>query len=342
MSVDLSFWFFIIFLVALALFWVYDLVRRGRIAALQPSDLADWAETLHEGGRDDEALALISRELERSRGNRLSVADRLRHVSLLREMAHHLHLTGRLADGVPYAAEAADMADGLAERHPRHAIRPNLTLGLLLSGLGHDQAAVYRFRQARRHVVVSFNMYPLNASLDAERVHVLANLAMALRRAGAPDEALALARETVGLARLIPYAKLAAVVEGTAGWAHGALALTLTDAGEDGREAAADALAIWQGLTDRGVYRPDNEGLAAAIYFMGYALHPSDPVPAAGFARRAVDMLTRLESSTPGRYTRRLAEAEALADALAGAAEPAAEQPAADQPGADQSGADQS
>ncbi|BCJ76731.1 hypothetical protein CS0771_62750 [Catellatospora sp. IY07-71] len=322
MSVDLSFWFFIVFLVALGLFWIYSIVRRRTIAARQPSDMADWAETLHDAGRPDEAIDLIGRELDRSRGNIISSADRLRHISLLRLMAHQLHLMGRLAEAVPYAAEAADSADKLAERHPRHAISPSLTLGLLLSGLGDDRGAVYRFRQARRHIVVSFAMYPLDSSLDVERVHVHANLAMALRRAGVGDEALALARETVELARRVAYAKFPPYVEGSAGWAHGALALTLTDAGQDGREAAADALAVWQGLTDRGVYEPVNEGLAASLFFMGYALRPFDPGPAAGFARRAVDMLGRIEAQHPGRCARRLAEAETLAADLAGADQP--------------------
>ncbi len=322
MSVDLSFWFFVIFLVAIIVFWIADVLRGRRIVVRQSSDMADWAATLHDTGRDDEAIALIGRELERSRGNILSSNDRLKHVNLLRVMAHQLHLMGRLDEAVPYAAEAADLADGLAERHPRDAIRPSLTLGLLLSGLGDDKGAVHRFRQARRHVVLSFAFYPMDSSLDVQRVYVHANLAMSLRRRGAMDEALTLARETVGLARLVKYAKLAPQLESTAGWAHGALALTLTDAGQDGREAAADALAIWQGLTDRGVYEPDNDGLAAALFFMGYALRPFDPGPAAGFARRAVDMLERMESDRPGRSARRLAEAKALADDLAGADQP--------------------
>ncbi|GAA1624744.1 hypothetical protein [Catellatospora bangladeshensis] len=321
MPVDLPLSLLVVLLLVLGLVWYHRTASRRRRAARQLSGIADQAEALHEAGRDDEAIALIGRELELSRGSIHSNLDRVRHAMLLRDMALHLHLAGRLAEALPYATEAADLTDSLAERYPADAVAPSLTLGLLLSGLGQDEAAVHRFRQARRYVVLS-GVAGLDASADAERVYVLANLAMALRRTGEGAEALALAAEAVDLTRYIKYAKLPPHAEGTAGWAHGALALTLTDAGEDGRVAAADALAIWQGLTERGVYGPDSEGLAASLFFMGYALRPFDPAPAAGFARRAVDMLTRLESGTPGRGGRRLGEAQALVEALAGTEQP--------------------
>ncbi|WP_212843476.1 hypothetical protein [Catellatospora sp. IY07-71] len=221
---------------------------------------------------------------------------------------------GRMRAALAYAEEAAATADRYAERDPGGAVRPNLSLGRVLAVLNDDRAAVPRLRQAYAYARLDTDRAP---AADLQRVLVAANLSLVLRRVGAVDEAVQVARWAVTVDRGLDHRDLPAYTGAGTAYAHLALALALTDAGQDGRAAAEEARQVWQTLTEGGAFTEDEtDGPAYARYALAYALRPSDPAAAAAHARAAEIAFARLHARVPARYARRLAEAQELVRSL--------------------------
>jgi tetratricopeptide (TPR) repeat protein len=301
-------------LVALALIGLGLYLNRSRIkhraAGRHALRVERQVEELCEQGRHEAALTLLNREVDRLRRSATSDTTRLRLAHLLRLCAHHNQLIGRLDAALPYAEEAVGIVDELADRYPRHAVWPNVTLGQVLAGLDNDEAAAARLRQAYAHVRASTAHVPES---DTERVIVAANLSMVLRRIDEVDEAMEVARWAIVIGQSIEPGILPSFTLAAMGWAHAALALAQTDAGRDGRQAASDAVGIWRPLVDSGVFSErQSEGLAYAFFVLAYALRPFDTAAAAEPAQWALTRFERLNAEVPRRYTRRLAEVKEL------------------------------
>lgn len=269
-------------------------------------------EELRGLGRHEAALTLLSGEVDRLRGVATSDTARLRLAGLLRLCALDNQLIGRLDASLPYAEESVRIADGLADRYPEHAVWPNLTLGQVLASLGDDEAAVIRLRRAYANVRAETVRAETVRNFDADRVIVAANLSMVLRRISAVDEAIEVARWAIAIDHGIKPGTVPPFTLAGAGWAHAALALAQTDAGQDGRLAARDAQGTWRTLIDRGVFSEESEGHAYADFVTAYALRPFDRAAAVEPAQRALAQFERLSAQVPGRYARRLAEVRAL------------------------------
>ncbi|MFC7760525.1 hypothetical protein ACFQY4_22725 [Catellatospora bangladeshensis] len=221
---------------------------------------------------------------------------------------------GRMRSALAYAEEAAATADRYAERDPGAAVRPNLTLGRMLAVLDDDRAALPRLRQAHAYARLDPDRDP---ATDIQRVLVAANLSLVLRRAGAVDEAVQLARWAVTVDRGLDHRDLPAFTGAGTAYAHLALALALADAGQDGRAAAEESRQVWQTLIETGAFAEDEtDGPAYARYALAYTLRPFDPAAAAAHARAAAVAAERLHARTPARYARLLTQAQALVRSL--------------------------
>jgi hypothetical protein len=285
------------------------LERRFRRAARR-------ADRLFALGDTAAAATLVRREIGRMRRTTAKAGHPLLAETLHLHAQEH-HTAGRMRAALAFAEESVATADGYAERDPARAVWPNVTLGRVLSALDDDQAAVSRLRQAYAYVRLDTEGSP---EADGRRVIVATNLGMVLRHVGAIEEALQVARWAVTVDAGIDRHALPAFTRAGGAWAHTALALAQADAGQDGREAARQALAAWRELTDTGEFTGnETDGPAYACYAVAYTTRPFDPAEAAAHAQQALTALRHLHARVPGAYAHRLVEVRELAFSLAGA-----------------------
>jgi hypothetical protein len=261
---------------------------------------------LSKAGRDQAAITVLDRAIVRVRAGQESGTSRLRLTNLLRLRAYHHHLIGRLDVARADANESVEIVDRLVTRYPEHAVWPKVTLARILGALGDDEAAVAQLWQAYALVQIAAKHGPIS---EVGRVAVATNLSMVLRRAQNVNEAIGLARWAIGVDTSVRPGARPSLAQAGVGWAKSALALAQTDAGQDGREAARDAVDIWHSLVDSGVVSEgQSEGLAYADFAMACAYRRFDPAVTSASGHRALTRFERLHAAVPGRYDRRLAE----------------------------------
>lgn len=232
-------------------------------------------------------------------GGLLSLVRRVRgrHAALidrLTKQAGDLFAKGRLREARKYAALAAARAD---ERWAIPSARAHFCFGRILARLGDETEAV---SQLQRAVALAGPEPHLRALAEA-------HMSLILRRMGLTEEALAHATEAAAFhGGKRSYAE--PFMRAGAGWANVALALALTDARRDGRQAAQAALQAFEQAQAA-------EGVAYAHYAMGYALYAGHDPAAATHAQEAYRRYTMLYSRIPELYGDRLAETRTLVEA---------------------------
>ncbi|MBV1855273.1 tetratricopeptide repeat protein [Catellatospora tritici] len=282
--------------------------RRARRVDLRLTRLLDRAQVA-------EAVTVMLHEINRLRRVAATDEDRVRLASMLRRCANEYHHDGRLDEARPLAEEAVAVARVVAVSHPGHVAGPLVTLAQVLADQRDDDSALRWLREAYDDVRADTAGNPES---DAQRVLVAANYSMVLRRVGAAEEAVAVARWGIGIDQGIAPGVLPPFTRASAGWLHSALAIAGTDAGQDGRAAAREAVEIWRGLLANGVFAEhESEGAGYADFALAYALRPFDPAAAEESARRASARFESLAVQAPVRLARRRAEVDALLAAMA-------------------------
>lgn len=175
--------------------------------------------------------------------------------------------------------------------------KAHFSLARILARQGDDEEALIHFRRA--------------AAINKDNLHlrslVSTNMSLTLRGLGKVDEALAEATEAVRIQEGLDSYPSPFLHAGAA-WAHIALALAQTDAGQDGRPAAQEALRVFRSISGHDFA----DGMAHAYYANAYAYRAQGGAEASKLAREAWQRFKRLHARFPALYRDRLAQSERL------------------------------
>ncbi len=211
-------------------------------------------------------------------------------VDRLTGEATSLFSKGLLEDARGRAVLAVEKADAA---HASTAARAHYSLGRVLGRVGDNHGAREHLSRA---VVLATD--PHLCALAG------ANLSLVLRRLDQRAEALERANSAVRIHEgFKSYPE--PFMRAGAGWAKVALSLAQTDTGQDGLQAAREAVPIFErtGIPD---------GVAHAYYAMAYAAHARRDDAAATYAWEAYRRFEALHATIPSLYRERLLDSQKL------------------------------
>ncbi len=234
----------------------------------------------------------------RADGSAKEAIDRQLELSM-RELSQ-----GNFEEAVGYAEAALSIVDNGRDLPTGYRIRGHHSLGRALSRAGRHEEALVQLRAVNALLAKEPEAAPRSFAALAQ-----ANLSLVLRRLDRLAEAMEEAAVGANVDASADVARSPIMASGPA-WAQLALALAQTDAGQDGRGAAAAALATFRRLNEKKTRK--TEELAYGCYAMAYAAHAQGD-DAAALAAEAVERFTALHQKVPALFGQRLADARALA-----------------------------